>query len=179
MLAFNGSEIFGVTVVEKHPWHLLLGKEGSKPTGVYRGSKIHGKISPLWLFLLGKAHGIQLCPTTHRSGKHWFYVPNPVQSRANQMENIQLKHVLSFKIMSLSSLVSLLLSSNLHWNSPVVITSHCHPKGTQNFGPQTAKLLSSFTKCPKQTLIFWNICSFTEPYFIFLIVTSLAGVQKI
>jgi len=44
VLAFKSSEIFGVIVVEKHPWNLLLGKEGSKPTGVYWGSKIRGKI---------------------------------------------------------------------------------------------------------------------------------------
>lgn len=112
-------------------------------------------------------HDIWLCPMPHQRGKRCFFVPNSVKWRANQVENIQLKHILSFKIMSVSSLISLRLSSNLHWNSPALITSRCHQKGTQHFGTQTAKLLSSFSKCSKQTLIFWSICSFTEPYFNF------------
>lgn len=139
------------------------GKEGSKPTGAYRGSKIHGSNFSSRTIL---AYIISIFVPWHQSGKNCFYVPNPVKWRANQVENIQLKHILSFKITSLSSLVPLFLSSNLHSISPALITSYCHPKDTQHFGTQTAKLLSSFSKYPKQTLVFLNTCPFTEPYFI-------------
>lgn len=169
MLTFLCSEVFGVIVVEKHLWNSLLGKEGSKSTGAYQGSKIHGSNFSSRIIL---AYIISIFVPWHQSGKNCFCVPNPVNWRANQVENIQLKHILSFKIMSLSFLVPLFLSSNLHSNSPALITSHCHPKGTQHFGTQTAKLLLPFSKYPKQTLfIYWAL-------FYFLVVTSLAGVQK-
>lgn len=175
MLAFHGSEVFGVIVVEKHLWNSLLGKEGSKPTGAYQGSKIHGSNFSSRTIL---AYIISIFVPWHQRGKNCFYVPNPVKWRANQVENIQLKHILSFKITSLSSLVPLFLSSNLHSNSPALITSRCHPKDTQHFGTQTAKLLSSFSKYPKQALFFFKYLSIYWALFYFLIVTSLAGVQK-
>lgn len=156
------ARIFGVIVVEKHPWNPLLCKEGSKPTGVYRGSKMHGTNFSTMAILVYR--GSSFAPW-HTKMANAVFVPNPVKWRANQVQNIQLKHISPYKMMSLSSLVPLLLLSDLCSNSPALITSHHHPKGTQNFGTQTAKLLSSFTKCSKQTLIFWNICSFTEPLF--------------